>query len=179
MTRCHTRRSYLNIIFAALLLLLLLAGAGSLQARQFRLIQPIATPDTSAISIPDGAREVAVVEPITREQLEPHLQKLLEAWGSGQLSGQLADDFWDKQRLLDTLDIVVPRDANLRLQSIQGVQTLSQYLQPDADTGRDQRISIVSATARTQLEFNDPQAGFVRRPGINEFILKVTESAAP
>ena len=89
----------------------------------------------------------------------------------------LADSFYDKSRLLDVMDTQVPRDARLSIQSIQGIQTLQQYRVPDAG-GRDSLVSIVSATVRTQLEFNSTN-GFVRLPGTNEFLLKVKTAAAP
>lgn len=173
-----TANIHRTLIVTTLLILagLLLLTAASTQARQFRIIQPIATPENVNDALPDGARPVESVQPVTREQLEPHLRKLFQDWESGQIDEHLAEDFWDSQRLLDTLDVVVPRDANLRLQSIQGIQTLSQYMQQDAETGGDERVSIVSATVRTQLEFNTPGGGFIRRPGVNEFILQVTET---
>ena len=73
------------------------------------------------------------------------------------------------------MDTLVPRDAILSVQSVQGIQTLQQYLMP-ADEGED-LVSIVSATVRTQLEFNNPSTGFVRLPGVNEFVLQVTQPA--
>ena len=170
-----------TLIAAAVIILigLLSLTTVSTQARQFRLIQPIATPENVHDALPDGATPVETVKPVTREQLEPHLRELFQDWESGQIEEHLAEDFWDSQRLLDTLDIVVPRDVTLRLQSVQGIQTLSQYMQQDAVTGYDERVSIVSATVRTQLEFNTPGGSFIRRPGVNEFILQVTETPVP
>lgn len=164
---------------AALLVIAALFGmAGALQARQFRGMRPIATPVATAVNLPDGARPVANIKPLSREQIEPLVRKLMEAWNTPALSDKLDEGFYDKSRLTDAIDRIAPRDATLRVQSLQGVQTLSQYLIADPEArGREKLVSVVSATVRTQLEFNDPSAGFVRRPGVNEYILKVTQPA--
>jgi hypothetical protein len=70
----------------------------------------------------------------------------------------------------------VPRDAVLRVLGVQGVQTLEQYVQAD-DSGQAMLVSRVSATVRTQVEFDDPAAGFQRREGTNEIVLLVKEPA--
>lgn len=163
------------IIIASLSLLI----AGNSGARQFRLISPIPTPSAVRTQLPDGAVAVDEVRPISRDEVAPLVGQVLDQWNSNGLQEVLAGEFFDKSRLLDAVDTRVPRDATLRLQSIQGVQTLQQYIQPGENGNRGKQISIVSVTARTQLEFNDPVAGFVRRAGLNEFILKVTQAAAP
>jgi hypothetical protein len=116
---------------------------------------------------------------VTREQVEPAVRELLQSWNTAGLANKLAQQFTDSQRLLDTLHVQAPRDASLRLQSIQGVQTISQYLLQDSTTGGQNRVSIVSVTIRTQLEFNSPTAGFVRRAGLNEYILRITNRELP
>ena len=90
----------------------------------------------------------------------------------------LSEQFYDKSRLLDVVQTGVPRDATLKIQSIQGIQTYQQYIVPSSDGGRGEMVSIVSVTVRTQVEFNSP-TGFTRLPGINEFILEVTQAAPP
>ena len=75
--------------------------------------------------------------------------------------------------------VCVPRDAKLRIQSVQGIQTLQQYIKPGSGTSRGELVSIVSATVRTQLEFNSSTAGFVSRTGTNEFLLEITTAAPP
>jgi hypothetical protein len=150
----------------------MLVASGAADARQFRSAMPIATPAQRAAALPPGARPVAVVEPLSRAQIEPLLEQVMQAWNTGQLEAQLGEGFYDSARLGDSVDRVVPRDARLRIQAVQGVQTLQQFIVPDG--AGEKLVSIVSATVRTQLEFNDPAAGFQRRPGVNEYILKVT-----
>ncbi len=151
---------------------LLVLSSGS-PARQFRQLAPIATPTTTARALPEGAKPVANPRPLPRARVERLLRGVLAKWNGAGMTQTLAPEFYDRSRLLDTVDRLAPRDATLRLLSLQGVQTLQQYQQGD------RRVSIVSATARTQLEFNDPTLGFVRRQGVNEFILRITTPAGP
>jgi len=154
--------------------LLSLVGSPS-QARQFRLLAPIASPEDPAAQLPAGAKPVEEVQPISRQEVEPMLRKVIEQWNTGEMSTTLSDQFYDKSRLMDVVSTGVPRDAKLRIQSIQGIQTLQQYQMP-AENDKKNLVSIVSATARTQLEFNT-SAGLQRRVGTNEFILKITQPA--
>lgn len=154
--------------------LLILVGSPS-QARQFRLLTPIASAETQGANLPEGAVPVQQAQPLSRSDVEPLIRDVIEKWNTGGMSATLSDQFYDKSRLLDVIDTGVPRDAKLRIQSIQGIQTLQQYQMP-AENDRKNLISIVSATARTQLEFNT-SAGFQRRIGTNEFILKITQPA--
>ena len=105
------------------------------------------------------------------------LRGVLGKWNKPGMSETLAQEFYDSRRLLDAMDTIVPRDATLKLQSIQGIQTLQQYLVPAADSGQNEIVSIVSVTARTQVEFEKPGTGFVRLPGVNEYVLKITTAA--
>lgn len=178
MSAAPPRRPGIQATALALAALLLLA-AGSAAARQFRLLLPIATPEQATPLLPEGARPVPTVIPVGRDQVEPLVRELLESWNTAGLADKLAEEFWDSQRLLNALDTRAPRDASLRLQAVQGLQTLAQYLQTDPATGTETRVSIVSATVRTQLEFNAPGTGFVRRTGLNEYLLKISHPESP
>ncbi len=153
--------------------LLSLAGSPS-QARQFRNLTPIESPGTKE-NLPEGAIPVKQAQPLSRSDVEPLIRDVIEKWNSSEMSATLSDQFYDKSRLMDVVSTGVPRDAKLRIQSIQGIQTLQQYQMP-AENDRKNLVSIVSATARTQLEFNT-SAGLQRRVGTNEFILKITQLA--
>lgn len=167
--------SYISklIIFVWLLAL----ASNPLHARQFRLLTPIASPETQGANLPQGAVPVQQVEPLSRSDVEPLVRDVIEKWNSGEMASTLSEQFYDKSRLLDVMNTGVPRDAKLRIQSIQRIQTLQQYQVP-AENNRNNLVSIVSATARTQLEFNS-STGFQRRIGTNEFILKITRPAPP
>ncbi len=155
------------------LVILLFTNHGN--ARQFRNLTPIASPETQGANLPEGAIPVHQTQPLSRSDVEPLVRDVIEKWNTSGMSATLSDQFYDKSRLLDVMDTGVPRDAKLRIQSIQSIQTLQQYQVP-ADNDRNDLVSIVSATARTQLEFNN-SAGLQRRVGVNEFILKITQPA--
>ena len=157
------------------LLVLLAVTLNAVEARQFRQLRAIPTPNKTTMALPDGAVPMEDTADLDRDQVKAAVNHVLSTWNTGNMESALSDQFHDKSRLTDAVDIIVPRDATLRLQSVQGVQTLQQYMMP-SDEGNS-IVSIVSATVRTQLEYNDPAAGLVRRQGVNEFILKVKQPA--
>ena len=166
---------------ALIIALLLLLGSTYLdgnrvEARQFRQVIPIATPAKSVSALPEGAVAIEKPKDLDREVVKSAVNQLVSKWNTGELSEVISDTFFDKTRLTDAVDNLAPRDATLTIQSVQGIQTLQQFVMP-GDNG-DSTVSIVSATVRTQLEYNDPDSGFVRLPGVNEFIFKVTESVS-
>lgn len=145
------------------------------QARQFRQIVPIATPVKTTSALPEGAIAVENPQQLDRATVETAVNEVLSKWNTPDMQSTISEQFFDKVRLGDAVDTLVPRDATMSVQSIQGVQTLQQYILPEPEGNN--LVSIVSATVRTQLEFNNPEQGFVRLPGVNEFILKVSQPA--
>ena len=143
--------------------------------RQFRNARPIATPQQARVSLPDGARAVKEITPLSREQVMPALNEVIGAWNQADLEGRISDEFYDRDRLEDNLDLFSPRNARLELQSIEGVQTLQQYIEPDPKReGHERLVNRVSVTARTQIEFENSQGLFQRRSGVNEYLLQIT-----
>lgn len=167
-------RQVAGIVFLAFMLT---GTADRLQARQFRQMVPIATPGVTEANLPKGAVPVKQVKPLDRAAVESMLRGVLGKWNTPAMRETLAQEFYDSSRLMDAMDTIVPRDATLKLQSIQGIQTLQQYLVPGANGGSTEMVSIVSVTARTQVEFDKPGSGFVRLPGVNEYVLKITTAA--
>ncbi len=157
---------------------LVLCGALALsatvsQARQFRTIAPIATPER----LPEGAERIARFSPVDPRLVRKAVFALASAWNTGRLDPMLSPDrFYNKDRLLDTISEVAPRDAKLTVQSVAGVTTLEQYFQPRR--GYRQQVSIVSAIVFTQLEFTDTRQGFIRLEGRNEFVLEIAQRAS-
>jgi hypothetical protein len=140
----------------------------------FRRFEPIAEPRVSA-DVPRGR----VLRPVSRAKVEEAVERLLEAWNGSDLASVVGETFYDRSRLLDAVDQVVPRDATLRLLSIQGHETLAQEVRPVPGVPDSLDLwSTVSVTLRTQLEYNDPIAGFQRLEGLNEYILKIRERVA-
>ena len=152
-----------------------LAAFAAAQAQETRQLNRIATPQ-AAMKLPPGARAVASPRPISQQRIEAAVAQLAAAWNTARLGTLLADNYYDKSRLLTTLSTAVPRDATLRVLAVQGAQTLAQYIQ-DRSSGGAELVSRVSVSVRTQIEFNDPQSGFKRLDGTNELTLLLREPA--
>jgi hypothetical protein len=144
----------------------------SVQARQFRNISPIVTPDYQQANLPSGAVNISEPRAIKRSEIEPRLRELIAKWNTPQMPEMLAEQFYDKDRLMDSIGTKVPRDATMRVQSVQAIQTLQQYRTPASTGVAAREVSLVSAIVKTQIEFNGP-TGLVRLPGTSEFTLEV------
>lgn len=144
-------------------------------AQEFRAIAPIRAP---RVALPAGAVRVSPPIPVPREVVEAAVERITASWNTPALEQHLSAGFYDRNRLLDTLNSSVPRDAKLRVLGIQAVQLLDQYRVP---AGRDRPIdaivSQVSVTVRTQVEFNEPSGTFRRLDGTNELIIEIPEPA--
>jgi hypothetical protein len=140
-------------------------------ASEFRAFRPILTPMQSQ---PGGkAVPARQLKPVSRQAAEKAVNKLLTAWNGKNLDQVLGDEFYDKSRLNDAMGSKVPRDAELSLLAIQDTQTLQQQV-VDSPSGK-LLVSTISVTARTQLTFNDPTAGYQRREGVNEYIMRIRQ----
>ena len=137
-------------------------------AQEGRTFNPIARP-AARPALPDGAVRVTPPIPVPREQVERAVKRVAEAWGNRQLDQVLSPQFRDREKLVDAIETKVPRDASLRVTSIQGWQVLDQYRKDGA------LVSRVSVTVRTQLEFNDAAAGFQARDGTNVYVMTLTD----
>jgi hypothetical protein len=155
-----------------ILLTLFLVIIANLSAGEFRRIQPIPTPLTTSIK---GAKPTAKIKEIDPQKAESYTRKILQSWNSEKFKKYISSDFYEKSRLFDSMTdpTKVPKDARINVLSIDSVQTLNQY-ERNSSNGKE-IISIISVTATTQIEFNDPQRGFRRLEGTNEYIIKVTE----
>lgn len=116
--------------------------------------------------------------PVPVALVKQQVEGLVSRWNTPEMQQDLAKSFRDSQRLMENMDVVVPRDATMRLMAVQGVQTLKQFKRAGEDGEPAHRVSIVSATVSTQLEYQSP-SGFVRLPGVNEFVLEISEELAP
>lgn len=143
-------------------------------AREFRQLRPIATPDRNLAA--DGSRFDIPRMAISPETVEAGLRWVLEDWRSRAMSEHLGNQLYDRERLLDVLDTAVPRDAKLRLLAMRDYQVLGQRVERNAQGQPLTLVSQVNVVAETQVEFNAPGAGFQRIEGTNEFLLELTES---
>ncbi|MEM7406341.1 MAG: hypothetical protein AAF458_13670 [Pseudomonadota bacterium] len=144
------------------------------EAREMRRFNAIRTPQQVAQFGGVQVDPVDRILPVDPRVARDAITKFIGAWNTPLINSILAENFVDKSRFLDSTATNVPRNARLRLLSIQGVQTIAQGRRSSED-GERQLISTVVATVRTQVEFNDATSGFVRLEGTNDFYLTVTE----
>jgi len=168
------RHMEMRLAFPAALFAVCLALAVTAGAQELRQFNPIIGPGVNA-PLPAGARPVRDFVPVPRQAVESGVRRVLDAWNTPQFEQKLSENFYDKARLGDALDTLVPRDAKIRVLGVQGIQTLSQHVVADPSGLFDTYVSRVSATVRTQVEFSSPQSGFQTRDGTNEIILRVTQ----
>lgn len=164
-----------RIIYAFVGTMMTLCG-GWAQAQEFRVIQPIITPVAADAPLAEGAQPVKEIVPVDRDVIEQAMAEIAGAWNTPEMSRQFADSFYDKDRLTDTLNAYAPVDARLRLLSVGSYRVLAQQIM--ARDGEAALISRVSVIARTQLEYYDPVNGFQRRPGEQEYIIKITQKVS-
>ena len=111
-----------------------------------------------------------------RQRIQQALEQVLVAWNSGSLQHYLATDFYDGHRLSQNLAQRIPQDAKLKLMQLEGYQ----LLKDEMVTTRNQehaRAWLASVDAVTQIEFNDPLAGFVQLRGKQRFTLRLFDFA--
>ncbi len=160
---------YRKAVILFLIIIILILFRFPVFAQEFRGFNPIPTPGVI------GGEVVKEVVPVSQEKVNSLTEDIIKSWGSEDLKKFISEDFYDKQRLVDSFSDKVPRDAKVRIMSVQGGQTLNQYQGVNPITNAIQIISTVSVTATTQIEFNDMQKGFRRLEGTNEYILRITE----
>ena len=160
---------FAELVILAALVAAPLALSAPARAGELREIRPILRPDAGDSPGLEVAPEAIV--PVAAAKVRESVDEVFDAWNDGRVEPYLADDFYDRTRLGDAIDEQAPRDARLRVLEVAGIQTLRQHVDP----ARGERVSIVSATVRAQLEFQDQAAGFVRREGRNELLLRVRE----
>jgi hypothetical protein len=151
----------------------------ALQAQGFRFIQPIMVPDAQlrdAMQKGLQLRGSAIpgLRQVPREVVEEAVRKIYAAYNTPDFRQYLSERFYDPDRLLDAVNEKVPREAKLRLISINSAQTVSQQPAKD-DRGIDVIESLVMVVVRAQMEFTTT-AGFQRREGESEIVLRFRET---
>lgn len=145
-----------------------LAIATGVFASEFRRFDPI--------TVEPRAGETTGTEverlPVPRELIEDGVARIVDAWNGPDFAFYISERAYDRYRLLDAVDGFAPRDAKLRVLSLEDVQTLRQFEQDGSDG--PELISEVAVDLVTQVEFDDPVNGFQRRTGTIELVLEVT-----
>lgn len=119
-------------------------------------------------------QHVDAIRPVPLALIEKGIAEIVQSWNGPDFASYVSNRAYDKSRLLDAVDNYVPRDASLRLLSLEDSHTLNQYESQD-DHGHSILISEVSVELTTQVEFEDPAKGFQRRNGRMELILEVIQ----
>jgi hypothetical protein len=152
--------------------LALLAGLPT-DARGFRQYRQIASP-AKARKLPKGAKAVEKTIAIPEQVLAKAIRQIMASWNKNGFAANLDKDLYNRRRLLDNMDDDVPPDARIRVIAIRGVRIVQQYTTPNATVGKQDVLTcIVSATVRTQIEYNDAKKGFQRIDGTNQYILRI------
>lgn len=162
-----TRRHVPAVGAAALALLL----AGTAVAQEMRVLRPIGRnpPGVGAaapLQLPEGAVRAVPQAPVPFQQVEAAMASVTRAWNERRLDPLLRPGYSRGQELQDALQTKVPRNAALRVVSIQGWQVLDQYRLGAL------LFSRLAVQVQTRLEFEDA-AGFQARDGINTYVLTV------
>jgi hypothetical protein len=138
-------------------------------AQEFRSIRPIRRSPGAAVT---------AASPIEQRVVTRALERILAAWNTPALRGQLGTRFYDADRLADTL-ATVPRDARVRLLAVESVGVVRQDHRDGSPGAAPRRTSVISVVARTQVEFEDADLGFRAIDGTNEYVFALTETVKP
>jgi len=174
-----------HIIIYILFIAFITIGIANVSDASFRSLQPVAAPretwssDRQATGALPGedterlAREARARSPqLAREAM----QRLVNSWNQGDTARFLSPSFVDRDRFLTSWDGQVPRDARIRLLSVESAQALDQDNRIEGSPPTSLHVSTrVSVRATTQIEFNDPALGFQRREGRNEYFFVIRQ----
>ncbi len=154
--------------------------ATSLAAGEFRGRRAVPTPSAPPPSASGGeihstttARTVQVDPRIVRQAVEDIYATY--TYDNARLRDLFDEVLHDRDRVLDNIATRIPRDAKLSVLGLEAIHTLEQREGRLPAKGGHYRESRVAVLVRGQIEFSDPVAGFVRRRGVSELILKVYE----
>ncbi len=153
---------------SVIILVFILMMIQGIEASEFRRIRPIPAPSKK---VPGVTKPMKKFIPVSREVVENAMKKIVKAWSRNEIQKVLGKEFYDRERLRDAMNTKVPRDARLDILSIQAIQTLDQRIEK-TDAG-EVVVSTVSVTAKTEVLYNDPDNGFRRLEGTNEYIVRV------
>jgi hypothetical protein len=166
------------LFFCSLTVILALVclSLGSSQAwtREMRTFKRIITPQSQKLDLPDNAERVETPGDFNRDIIKESLEQMNKTWNSPGFSDMVSDKFYDKAKLNDAMAQTSKYGTTLKLEGMQNIQVLDQYVVQNPD-GTRQRVSKVSAVVRTRSEFEDGAAGKVSSPGTNEIIFEVKE----
>ncbi len=139
-------------------------------AQEMRSINPVATPARLKVA----GEPVKQIIPLDTEKVRSNVENLFKTWNNGDVTDMLSDNFYDKTRFSDAMQTNIPRDSKITVMGMGSVQTLEQRIVTDPD-GTKRKVTLGSVNVNSQVEFNDPNKGFVRVPGTNEIVFEMSE----
>lgn len=155
------------------------------EARDFRspryVISPKLQESINKALIKDGGLSQEAkdlnLKPIPQDAVRQAVRDFFAAWNNGTLASHLDPSFVNSDRLLDSINDVVPRDATVRVLAISSIVTRPvdeiDWLSKDKTTGFDRKTKV-SVVVTTQLEFTNTN-GLQKIRGTNEYTFNVTE----
>ncbi len=156
--------------FHLIIVLLVLFGSSTLSARGFRSFDAIVVAPQAALE----GEALATPRAVSSAAIRAGVETIIASWNGPALERVLADQFYDRHRLLDAIDTHVPRNATLRLISLQGAQVIRQRQRAAQQQSAAALISDISVTVNTQLEYRDQQ-GLRSFPGSFELVIRLTQ----
>lgn len=170
-----------NIVIALMVMVTLYGTTTVVDAREFRTIRHIITPENrTALAVVGGdilSKEMTDLGllPIDKNIIIKEVHRFFDAWNLGTLDAFLSPDFQDKDKLLDAISDTVPRDAKIRIQAITSSATISadKIEWQDGKTWFTRSTTVV-VSVDTQLEFTT-STGFKKITGDNEYTFDVIE----
>jgi len=173
----NNRKIYIEkIILPAILVFLFIGcfGIKAVDAREMKALKRIATQKIQKPDLPENAKRVDQTVQVDRDIIKHGIDQITSTWNSPKFSSMISDRFYDKSRLNMSMALSSQYNTTLKLESMENIQVLDQYIITNPDGSRV-RVSKVSAVARTRSEFEDSSAGKVSSPGTNEIVFEVKE----
>jgi hypothetical protein len=172
MMKLTTCKTSVTVLVLIAITVVLSARLEAFERRGFSRIGPAVY--TGQPGAPSSQELNLNLPPVSREAINKAVYDFFNAWNAGTVDTLLAPEFVNKDRLLDTIEGTVPRDAKIRVLGIGSVAAFPNDVIQELPGGQGfDRISTVTATVRTQIEFN--LNGFQTIEGISVYTFKVIE----
>ena len=165
--------------YFVLIIVFMISFSSSIFAQEFRKIKTIRSPRRVAKGLKEFKGKKVVPSKnkvkVSAQTVEKVMKKFIASWNTADLKKHLAKNFYQKDRLIDSLNTRLPASARLRLLSVGSYNVLDQGTQ-ESSQGKI-IISRVAVLARTQLEYQDTNGQLRRRESEQEYTIKIRQRA--
>lgn len=177
-----SRQLQVCIASAAFLLYLIIPS----NASEFRRFNPIFTPEeaqsqeSSSANIVNRELEASMeqVPQPSRSEIEFAVHTIARHWNSPSLDAYLAETFYDKDRLLQNINLANTEGAEfseLRVLSIQNASVLGRTPKTDNNGTLIAVENLVNAVVRFQVVLLDDVQGQIVKEGSSEFTIRLNQ----